>query len=365
MLARPAHRTTVSSSRWSKQRITTLIAVAIHVGLFLAVRRVPPPHVIEAASQSPDDLELDLVVLEKENGDVALLRDLEEGVATLGRGVAASRQTSSFSATTEDTPSPEGEGHIEPAPPSEQGTVMLFVPSPSTIGLSGVGAGVNPFLARGSGTTGETPRPAATTGTARPAPPSSYESNSGVKQTMRESVAHRASIGLGPEGPVLTAFQDATYGGLAPVIGSATFVATVDVNGFVVDIKLLNTHPKTKDAESGWDDAREQAKKALAGKKLALRGSNGAELRIDVSSDWLLPSGNRPKDFPVQPTLRLNGKEVLHPKPKENLMAPSGESAPVTLATFDLSDIGAKPRRIVHTRLVSVTELDEAPPKSD
>lgn len=365
MLARPAHRTTVSSSRWSKQRITTLVAVAIHVGLFLAVRRLPPPHVIAPAAQSQDDLELDLVVLdERDNGDVASSRDLEEeGVATLGRGAVASRQTSSSSATTEDTPSPES--HIEPAPPSEQGTVMLFVPSPSTIGLSGVGAGVNPFLARGSGATEEAPRPAATTGTARPAPPSSYESNRGVKQTMRESVAHRASIGLGPEGPVLTAFQDATYGGLAPVIGSATFLATVDANGFVVDIKLLNTHPKTKDAESGWDDAREQAKKALAGKKLALRGSNGAELRIDVSSDWLLPSGNRPKDFPVQPTLRLNGKDVLHPKPKENLMAPSGESAPVTLATFDLSDIGAKPRRIVHTRLVSVTELDEAPPKSD
>ncbi len=206
--------------------------------------------------------------------------------------------------------------------------VMLFAPPPGGLGIAGTGP--NPFAgtAGPAGQAGSAERPApGSFHSAAPDAPTAAEMKRAVETSMKDAIRARdVAAGLGPEGPVLSALQDATYGGLAPEHGSATFVAVVDASGSVSDLRLV----ASDGAEAGWSDTRERAMKALKGKKLSLRGGGGAELRIAVVSDVRLPSGNTP-GAPIRPGL--------------------------TSGMFDVTDISAKPRRIVRARLVSISSL--------
>ena len=206
--------------------------------------------------------------------------------------------------------------------------VMLFAPPPSALGIAGTGP--NPFAgsagSSGQARSAERPVPGSFH-SAAPDAPTAAEMKRTVETSMKDAIRARdVAAGLGPEGPVLSALQDATYGGLAPEHGSATFLAVIDASGSVSDLRLV----ASDGAEAGWSDTRERAMKALKGKKLSLRGGGGAELRIAVVSDVRLPSGNTP-GAPIRPGL--------------------------TSGMFDVTDISAKPRRIVRARLVSISSL--------
>ena len=112
---------------------------------------------------------------------------------------------------------------------------------------------------------------------------------------------------------------------LAPDHGNAIFVAMVDDSGTVVDLRIISAS-----GGDGWPDALERATKLLKGKKLNLRGGGAAELRIAVVSDIKLPSGNKPGS-PLTPGF--------------------------TSSSFDITDLSAKPRRVVKARLLSLTTL--------
>jgi hypothetical protein len=151
---------------------------------------------------------------------------------------------------------------------------------------------------------------------------------------------------MGPEGPVLRALEEATSGGLAPLRGSATFLVVIGADGAVVDRKLVRER-----GGSGWDETRESALRALAGKKLALRGANGAVAKIEVTSDLKLPSGaSTPYTAPLTQSSIGRSANVA-----------SGGTPDVaesrTVGLFDLSDIGQKPRRVVHAAMTSLQLL--------
>ncbi|MDF2697462.1 MAG: hypothetical protein K0S65_5845 [Labilithrix sp.] len=227
-----------------------------------------------------------------------------------------------------ESPSTDAPSQAVVEAPGSAAPVMLFTPPPSALGIAG--SGPNPF-AGSSGSSGlaasaERPVPGKFH-SAAPDAPTTAEAKRAVEKSMKDAMrAQDVAVGLGPEGPVLSALQDATYGGLAPDHGNAVFLAVVDASGTVVDLRLIASNG----GEPGWSDTRERAMQALKGKKLSLRGGGGAELRIAVVSDVRLPSGNTP-GAPIRSGL--------------------------TSGTFDVTDISAKPRRIVSARLVSISSL--------
>ncbi|MBX3189632.1 MAG: hypothetical protein KF819_21580 [Labilithrix sp.] len=235
------------------------------------------------------------------------------------------------------------EAPVETSAPSigSSAPVMLFAPSPAgsaDLRLDSLAIGASAERSRASSTGFRSAAPEA---------PTPAEAKRSVEHSLRQGAAGRdAELGLGPEGPVLTAIRDAARGGLAPERGNATFLAVVDGSGVVVSLRLV----ASTGGEAGWVDARDRAARALAAAKLTLRGAGkGAELKIYVESDVLLPSGS---NAPVRPTLE-ESKVVINPN------VPGGGTSDVvqtyTLSRFDLADVGAKPKRVVHARLVSMS----------
>lgn len=208
----------------------------------------------------------------------------------------------------------------------------------------------NPFL-RGDGF-GPPPRGAPASSafqSARPDAPSAADAKRNADRAIRSGLAARdAAIGLGPEGPVLTALTEAARSSLAPERGTATFQATVDGAGLVVSLRLVGSTGGT----DGWNDARDRAARALASTKLALRGSKGATITIVVESDVQLPSGTKPGAPPVRPTLK--DSKVTLPEAVSNNAA-SDTVKTYTIGEGDLSDVGARPRRVVRARLVDIS----------
>ncbi|MDF2691663.1 MAG: hypothetical protein K0S65_46, partial [Labilithrix sp.] len=186
---------------------------------------------------------------------------------------------------------------------------------------------------------------------AAPNAPTGAEAKRAVERSLKDAMRGRdTDLGLGPEGPILRALQDATYSGFAPERGGATFLAVVDTNGIVVDLRLLGSR-----GGRGWEDTRARAARSLSGVKLALRGAKGTELTIEIESDVRLPSGAKPDAPPVSPT--LTESHVVLPENAPSDGTTSGVVQTYTLGVFDLADIKAKPRRIVHARLVRLSEL--------
>ena len=259
----------------------------------------------------------------REQGATSVVEDRSSHGTTPARAEAHVATPAANRSPSTDAPSPP----LVDAPGSAA-PVMLFAPPPSALGIAG--SGPNPFAgsAGSAGSAGRAERPVpGNFHSAAPDAPTPAEAKRVVEKSMKDAMrAQDVAAGLGPEGPVLRALQDATYGGLAPEQGTAVFLAVVDASGSVLDLRLIASNG----AEAGWSDTRERAMQALKGKKPSLRGGGAAELRIAVVSDVRLPSGNTP-GAPVRPGL--------------------------TSGMFDVTDMSAKPRRIVHARLVSISSL--------
>lgn len=224
--------------------------------------------------------------------------------------------------------------------------------APAAIGL-GLGA-PNPFLARE-----EAPNPASS---ARAAV---------HENVLREPARLREQeIGLGPEGPVLQALGRATTTSSAPVHGRAVVLAVADRTGVIVSVEVVDCDG----SRSGWTQAADLARATLGGQKLRLPSTAaGAELRIEITSDWKIPSGH---DTGTDVTLlsletqKGNGKDctkvaILDVLPKKKLLKLS-KDLEISVVTVDADAIsisgdpansGAKPRRIVHTRLLAAKML--------
>lgn len=199
------------------------------------------------------------------------------------------------------------------------------------------------------------------------------EAKRAVERSLRDPGRERdRELGLGPEGPVLAALADGTSRSVAPVRGRAVFVATSNARGEVVSIDLLDA----EGGRPGWADAARIALSILKGKRLRIgSGTTRAVMKIEVTSAWKLPSGHDPGHevtlFHV-PISKGEGKEsvktaILDPVPKIRVdyYEPSpGVKIPVPSVQLDIfrtnvdpTDVGAKPRRVIHTRLLDSTVM--------
>ncbi|HVH40699.1 MAG TPA: hypothetical protein VM925_00095, partial [Labilithrix sp.] len=175
-----------------------------------------------------------------------------------------------------------------------------------------------------------------------------------------------------PEGPVLTALAEGTSQSVAPVRGRAVFVATSNAAGEVESLELFDA----EGGRPGWADAARIALSNLKGKKLRIPpGTTRAVMKIEVTSAWKLPSGQDPGTdvtlFHV-PIAKGEGKDsgkvsILDPVPKFSIdyieLGP-GVKLPIVSVQLDVlrvtadpTNLGAKPRRIIHTRVLDSSAM--------
>ncbi len=140
--------------------------------------------------------------------------------------------------------------------------------------------------------------------------------------------AHELGNGSLTSGPVAQELERSTRGDSgSPFEGRAVFSISVDDVGLVVSVGVAESSGDRK----AWDDVANRVLNALAQRRVHMPpGAKGVAMRIEVTSKVTLPSGAR---------------------------APVTSHGPDTTSivggTFDLSDIGAHPQRVVGARVLS------------
>ena len=218
------------------------------------------------------------------------------------------------------------------------------------------------------------------------APPVS--STGGLAEALE---ARDQSLGLGPAGAVLTAVHDAGYSEIAPALGTATFSITVLRSGDV-DVRLTGASSQAE----GWVKLGESIAAAIRRKPPRIsEARSGVRLGIEVVAEERWPNGQATR-LDSGPTLAVTppkfqavetAKQSLlerNPAAVPDPDAPAGK--PRLQANFDApgifvqgrgkvcsyriglspipisggcdpANIGAKPRRVVSTRVINQTML--------
>jgi hypothetical protein len=138
--------------------------------------------------------------------------------------------------------------------------------------------------------------------------------------------AREASLGLAPDGPVRTELAQATRLGRTQVNARAVFRILIDEGKLVRRIDVV----EHTDAMDAWEEVARATLRELEGRPMRLSSTTkGAVLLVEVTSQMQLPSGRAAGHLPT--------------------VTPG---AGTVSAQGDLSDIGAKAQRVVHTRLL-------------
>jgi len=194
-----------------------------------------------------------------------------------------------------------------------------------------------------------------------------------LQQSMAAQLEARdRKHGLGPQGPVIAALEDATRTESTPANGRAEFLVVIDEHRRVVSIEVLEVSGDFR----AWQRAARRARKTLAGRRMVLpSGAKGVRMRLEVASRVQRPSGADPGynvslfGIPLQSAKgdRPSRVELFNPIPKLEVVK---EYDPATgelkelpqvrigfvplLLGIDPSDIGAPTRRVVSGRVVDV-----------
>lgn len=294
-------------ARRSAFEISLAAAVALHVLGIALLARVRPPAPPPAPHRQPLQIEIETLpaVARTEPAAAAPSRAPARGadrrLAMIERGA---RRSHAPSATLEAPPHATLPARAAPSP----------APAPAhapSLGLDELGVGANnPLL---GSRFGSAPARAARAPNVAP----------GIQRSMAQAEVDRdARIGLGPQGPVLSALEVATSRAPGPLNGHARFTAVVSGEGKLESFDVIDVG----EAYATWRAIAKRVLAALAGRRLHQVASGRAvRLVVDVVSREALPSGAKP-----------------------------GFKIPIT---FDLSDIGAQTSRVVHVHLVSTVVL--------
>jgi hypothetical protein len=167
------------------------------------------------------------------------------------------------------------------------------------------------------------------------APPPSPEGTPnvapGAQQSLRDALrAHDHALGLDVGGPIVAVAEEIVRPSDTPVDSHAVFQITADAGGNVTSVVLLDA----SQGRGAWERVASNLAGALRSRRLTMRGHAGAVITLDVTSRWAMPSGSKPR----QPFSRPH-------------VGPSGAGLTYSMA-FDVTDIGARPLRSVHARIL-------------
>ncbi len=255
---------------------------------------------------------------------------------------------------------------LEPGPAPAEPAAVAAASAPGRpgrsaprLGLDQLGVGAdNPLLRAPAG-----PAPRAHAGNVAP----------GIARSLAEGAAQReASIGLGPQGPVIGALEAIATAAPGPMNGRAVFAATIDSSGKLLGIDVVDVGEQ----HAAWLAVARRAESSLAKRKLRKpAGGRAVRLTIEVVAREQLPSGADPGfavDLAGIPLKKGKGKRSARlsilPLPKPGVVhveTPDGVydmpwvTAPIPGIGLsgDLADIGAKSRRMVHAHLLSTSVL--------
>jgi len=362
------HGTSTRMGFASEKRATlrALLGAALaHVSLacLLIAHRAPSPPRLESPPSPAEraETDVDLVVGEARVDERAQLPSSAPAAASAN--TVAPLRAGHLAERAHEAPAPVATATGE-QPPGPLTLLREAVPAPIGLALQGP----NPFQAVGAlpdlpGGALEGPGEPLR---AVPRAPTRAEAKHNAENALRTPARDRErELGLGPDGPVLAALGEAASLGTTDVKGRAVFVAIADAGGVVVGIDVL----ECDGGRAGWTNAANAARAALKGKTLRLPSTaKGARMRIEVVSEWKMPSGHDPgTDVSVLgiPVAKGEGKkstsvELLNLRPKLASVE-LGPGVKVTVPTVgmtiigvngDPANIGAKPRRVVHARLL-------------
>lgn len=293
-----------------------IVAALLHGALFAAVMLLPKPTPKMIGMVDP----IEVTVVETPPSDVPAPDVPREQAApdeTHPAAVAAVTPPSGASFT---TPGPATSVLTvgEAAPNSNEGVVApagsgpgVSLIKPEQLALGGIGAN-NPFLPK-----------------KEEIPP--QMTNQKRREPLRGTGMERdVGLGLGPEGPAISAINESTRTSIAPLKGRAMFLVRAGSDGTVSGVEVIDSA-----GDSGWLDAAKQTLAALKSKKFRVpEGANGLAMRIEVVSDMKLPNG---QSSPIE-------------------VRPGASKVP-ELIMPDVSNIGQNPRRVVSSRAVSIEVL--------
>ena len=298
------------------------VATAAHAAGLLGLVLLPMRHAAVAAAPTLEIAELAISVEDEAPSSAALA----------GMGVAVAEATPNESRLTPSPPTALARGasgatgaasgepmtaavgsEIPPSGPPGPASSGGVSAIPFTARELGIGPGNNPFLPKAE-------EKVPTTGPDTP-----------IARSLRGTgLAHDRELGLGPEGPAITALQGATTASIAPLRGRAHFIVRTGGDGLVLGIDLVDSEGGT-----GWGDAGRLALEALRGKKFKVpSGARGMNMHVEVKSEMKLPNG---QNAPVGGRLGANDMPEL--------------------TMPDVSNIGASPRRVIHARAVGTDVL--------
>ncbi len=157
----------------------------------------------------------------------------------------------------------------------------------------------------------------------------------GVDKSMRDALdARDHDLGLDSSGPLVGIAETLTRGSDTPMNGNVVFEIRFDADGNVQDVRVVDA----AGSRASWERLGAQFAANLRAHPIALRRKGHAlAARVEVTSKWALPSGQGA------------GSAVTGP-------FSNGTSDGVQAgAHFDVSDIGARPARVVHARILGET----------
>jgi hypothetical protein len=292
----------------------------------------------------------------------ALARPRLAALRRSASGAAPTPASSGASASSDVGLAPAtGEGPSEPA---SDGAAAAPESSAPSLSLEALGVSKNPFL---------TPPPATTAAEARMA------LGRRIDHVLRSGLAaHDQELGLGPEGPALTAVTQLVMQSTTRPNTSARILLRTDGSGEVIHVELADASGDT----AGWNTVAADLLKSLRGKKLRVpNGTGGVTMQLRVDSREQLPSGADPglavdlfgvevkkgqgeRSTRVQvltPKIELGTYELVKDDPRSKIPV-IGVSITLFSLMGDPVDIGAPARRVVHAHLVKLETHPLAPP---
>lgn len=176
------------------------------------------------------------------------------------------------------------------------------------------------------------------------------EAGERVERSIHDALeAHDHAAGMDRTGALVAVAEDVARRTDSPLEGIAVFEVTVEPDGTVSAVQQVDT------GAHAWAEVESGLAVATRSRSVAMR-ANGKPLRVmlEVSSRWVLPSGASAAR-PVSPYVKLDPGAMLQ---SAGAFSHCLDRVPVALgARFDLADIGARPMRVVHARILAERSL--------
>jgi hypothetical protein len=302
-----------------RTRVALVVALAVHVAAFVFMPRSRPNAVPKSPSESMT-VDLEPTVAGGAGG----------GGHAEGETIAMARSYGHVTRRATVPTAPE----VTAAPETTSEETSLALPEPSythgSIGLSGAGSYRFDALKQ------------------HPEANEAAEIADNVNHAIMDPIrAHESENGSLASGPIVNELESTTrHLAGSPFEGRAVLAFRIDELGLVVSASVEDVSGD----RLAWEEVAKKTFNALAQKRLVIpHGSKGVAMRVELTSKVALPSGARHAMSVASPAVDAVGN-VLHGQFDRPVDTPG-----IVAGSFDVSDIGAHPARVVGARVLSET----------